>query len=362
MQHLGDPNKNDGDMQIDVNSQGQEPTVAPGQTNVKWHWWGSVWTAAGTCNLVTQVIGIEDTPLHTDWPYSSCKEYPGWPFDYTKYFTAPTQEGSYRIFGIFCPVNTKDEAIQYYLTHPELRFQVGTLSVTSAQPSPPVAIFTKTPEGSVAGGENVHFNASPSYDPDGSIIACDWDFGDGTYGSGVTVDHAWSVVGIYTIVLTVTDNDGLTNWASDVVTVATPGVAISGVVVDAATSMEIPKVLVTADGYSAVTRGDGTFLLAVSGGTYTLTFSKEGYESVILENVDASSSVDLSIISLTPSVVPECYVDADCPEGFICQSGKCVSGGNGNGDGGGGGDIIPWILLGTGAVIIVAGIIWAKTR
>ena len=37
------------------------------------------------------------------------------------------------------------------------------------------------------------------------------------------------------------------------------------------------------------------------------------------------------------------------------------SGGNGNGNGDGG-DIIPWILLGTGAVIIVAGIIWAKTR
>jgi len=223
LKHSGDPTLNDGDMEIEVNDEGQEPIVAPGQVNVKWCWWGNVWSADGFCNLVTWVIGIEDAPLYSTTPRSSCMNYPGWPFDYTKYFTAPTQQGSYRIFGIFCPVYTKDQAIQYYLDHPELRFQVGTLIVTSAEPSPPVAIFTKSPEGSVAGGQNVHFDASESYDPDGTIVDYLWDFDDGTVSHGILADHSWGVVGIYTVTLIVTDNDGLTNWASKVVTVATPG-------------------------------------------------------------------------------------------------------------------------------------------
>ena len=63
------------------------------------------------------------------------------------------------------------------------------VSVLTYNPSPacvaaPVASFTY-----VASGTWVDFNASGSYDPDGSIVSYDWDFGDGTTGSGVTTGH-----------------------------------------------------------------------------------------------------------------------------------------------------------------------------
>ena len=51
------------------------------------------------------------------------------------------------------------------------------------------------------------FDASDSSDFDGTIVSFDWDFGDGDTGTGVLVTHSYST-GRYTVVLTVTDNDG----------------------------------------------------------------------------------------------------------------------------------------------------------
>jgi len=73
----------------------------------------------------------------------------------------------------------------------------------------PVAAFTESAT-NVLTGEIIHFNASASYDPDGSIVSYFWNFGDGTNATGVTVDHAYSDNGVYTVILTVTDNDGAT--------------------------------------------------------------------------------------------------------------------------------------------------------
>jgi PKD repeat protein len=61
---------------------------------------------------------------------------------------------------------------------------------------------------------NVHFDGSGSTDSDGMIVEYTWDFGDGTKDSGMYSYHAYSMVGSYTVTLTVVDNDG----ASDVET------------------------------------------------------------------------------------------------------------------------------------------------
>jgi len=54
----------------------------------------------------------------------------------------------------------------------------------------------------------VEFNASKSGDYNGYIVNYEWDFGDGTNGTGMIVDHDFSEVGTYDVTLTVMDNDG----------------------------------------------------------------------------------------------------------------------------------------------------------
>ncbi len=63
-------------------------------------------------------------------------------------------------------------------------------------------------------GLKVSFDASSSFDPDGSIISYSWELGDGSVNSGKTVTHIYDSAGNYTVGLTVTDREG----SSDLVT------------------------------------------------------------------------------------------------------------------------------------------------
>ncbi len=80
----------------------------------------------------------------------------------------------------------------------------------------PRAQFTYETEYPVT-GENMTFNASSSYDPDGNVVSYEWDFGDGTADTGVTTAHAYAEEGRYKVVLQVTDNDGLSDDAVAVI-------------------------------------------------------------------------------------------------------------------------------------------------
>lgn len=57
-------------------------------------------------------------------------------------------------------------------------------------------------------GEDAHFNGSLSFDPDGTIVSYEWEFGDGTSGTGSEVSHSYGSRGCYIVRLTVTDDDG----------------------------------------------------------------------------------------------------------------------------------------------------------
>ncbi len=54
----------------------------------------------------------------------------------------------------------------------------------------------------------VRFDGSRSFDPDGTIAAWAWEFGDGTAGTGRTATHVYEEPGSYTPALTVTDQRG----------------------------------------------------------------------------------------------------------------------------------------------------------
>ena len=85
----------------------------------------------------------------------------------------------------------------------------------------PTANFTYSPSNPKV-GESVKFNASSSYDPDGTIVKYSWDFGDTTSGMGKIVTHPYSTSGDKTVTLTVTDDDGATASTSSIVKVSEP--------------------------------------------------------------------------------------------------------------------------------------------
>ncbi len=109
------------------------------------------------------------------------------------------------------------------------------LSDTQALPIPGVAVYdgiVNIPENQppvayagedILSCENVGFavnlDGSGSYDPDGSIVSYEWDFGDGTTGTGANPVHTYTSANYegYTVTLTVTDENGAMD--SDTVTV-----------------------------------------------------------------------------------------------------------------------------------------------
>mgnify|MGYP000243992005 CR=1 FL=1 len=86
---------------------------------------------------------------------------------------------------------------------------------------PPNASFSASPT-SVETPLEVTLDASSSSDPDGSIVSFEWDFGDGTSSSGETTTHTYDSAGDYTVELTVTDDGGATDSATEVVSVSAP--------------------------------------------------------------------------------------------------------------------------------------------
>ncbi|MDA1315908.1 MAG: PKD domain-containing protein [Acidobacteria bacterium] len=57
----------------------------------------------------------------------------------------------------------------------------------------------------------VNFDGTGSSDPDGTITAYDWDFGDGNAAGGSTTNHVYNSAGNYTVILSVTDDGGATD-------------------------------------------------------------------------------------------------------------------------------------------------------
>ncbi len=92
--------------------------------------------------------------------------------------------------------------------------QVGSLNQS------PTAAFAFSPTNPAVGAW-VQFDGSTSSDPDGSIAAYSWNFGDGSNGSGAVAWHQFSSPGTYQVTLTVQDDDGATDSTSHSIMVGT---------------------------------------------------------------------------------------------------------------------------------------------
>ncbi len=172
----------------------------------------------------------------------------------------------------------------------------------------PVANFTYSPFIPTE-LDNVTFDASASYDSDGSIVNYTWDFGDGNIGYGKIVTHRYALDGNYTVRLTVYDNDGAWDIMERGIFVANiPPVAnfsfsplqpIVGQIIQFNDSSYDP------DGDIYIWRwdfGDGTIL---EGGTKyqnpTHAYTKDGVFNVTLTVTDndyASSNITKQIVVL----------------------------------------------------------------
>ncbi len=71
--------------------------------------------------------------------------------------------------------------------------------------------------------ESLLFDGTGSTDPDGSVVAWAWDFGDGSTGAGAQVSHGYAAAGTYLVRLTVTDDDGAIGQDVALVTVGGAG-------------------------------------------------------------------------------------------------------------------------------------------
>jgi glucose/arabinose dehydrogenase len=110
-------------------------------------------------------------------------------------------------------------------------YAVTTYREVDVQPPPPgpqapVARFLVSPS-PVNPGAPVSFNASTSYDLDGSITSYAWEFGDGLGGTGIQVSHAYVAKGVFRVRLTVVDDSGLSNETSSPIEVRNRGPVIT---------------------------------------------------------------------------------------------------------------------------------------
>jgi PKD repeat protein len=133
--------------------------------------------------------------------------------------TGATPTHAYAVAGVY-PVTltvTDDDG----LTDGDL----SSATITEAPPVelPPVADANGPYVGTV--GTPVDFDGTGSTDPNGNdtIVSYDWDFGDGSTGTGATPSHTYTVAGTYTVELTVTDETGLTDTDTSSATIADVG-------------------------------------------------------------------------------------------------------------------------------------------
>jgi len=115
--------------------------------------------------------------------------------------------------------DTIGEGTYTFTVHLHSKTDDGTLTIGPAPANiPPTAAFSWSPEPQDEGSP-VDFT-DESTDSDGTIVSWSWDFGDTGTSTDQNPSHTYSDDGIYTVQLTVTDDDGSTDTVTHDVTIS----------------------------------------------------------------------------------------------------------------------------------------------
>jgi PKD repeat protein len=171
--------------------------------------------------------------------------------------------------------------------------------------------------------EDVFFDGTLSSDPDGTVVAWDWDYGDGTPHSSLSSPvYAYASSGNYIVTLVVTDNEGLTHMdttdATIYGTVDTTGPLIVHTEVADGQPLGVP-VVISANiqdtsgvqyaflWYRDIGAGGGTFAAMVntSGDIWEATIPGAAVTAVGVEYwIEAADNQTIPISSLAPPGAP----------------------------------------------------------
>ncbi len=134
-------------------------------------------------------------------------------------------DGSSEILDIY-PEHSYSESGTYVVTLTVVdndgRSSTETTSATISESFNVAPVPVLNAPNSINVNELITFGASDSYDTDGTIANYTWNFGDGNEGYGVSAGHTYSTADTYTVMLTVTDDDGDKDTTYTIATVNAP--------------------------------------------------------------------------------------------------------------------------------------------
>ena len=201
------------------------------------------YTAVGTYN-VTLTVTDDQTETGTTWQIVTVREYPVASFTYspespvegeTVTFNASlsTADGGTIMNytwdfddenittvtdAVITHVYTAEGNYNVTLTVADDEGLTDTCSQLITVRGYPVASFIYSPDRPIV-NETVTFNASSSTADGGTIVSYFWDFGDENNATDMIVEHTYTATGDYTVTLTVTDSEELTDTAQATFTV-----------------------------------------------------------------------------------------------------------------------------------------------
>jgi hypothetical protein len=124
-------------------------------------------------------------------------------------YTHPSESGVWKV---------ADQLIAFFKTDPLATPWYLRTNVVGQPPTVQIQANTTTGQAPLT----VHFTAAAS-DPDGTILETVWTFGDGGFSMSTAPVKIFPVPGVYTVRVTVTDDDGNPVSASKTITVLGPG-------------------------------------------------------------------------------------------------------------------------------------------